>query len=155
MEHVLRSLFTYKYTINERGVKFRRLCGGSSCSGSRGSNLTCTLISLSIIQFSEFGMIIYTVKSTFIFSNFNFLKATVHGEKRRVKQPNRLDRRTSRSTAVSWQLLCLHPASCIGDHSADPPSCRFLGLFRHNFAEIVPGPKKWYRKTRLAILHNL
>ena len=112
-------------------------------SGSRGSNLTCTLLYLSIIQFSEFGMIIYTVKSTFIFSNFNFLKATVHGEKRRVKQPNR---RTSRSTAVSWQLLCLHPASCIGDHSDDPPSCRFLGLFRHNFVQISPRTYKMVQK---------
>ena len=27
--HVLRTLSIYKYTINERGVKFRRLYGGS------------------------------------------------------------------------------------------------------------------------------
>jgi hypothetical protein len=26
VEHVLRTLPTYRYTINERGVKFRRLC---------------------------------------------------------------------------------------------------------------------------------
>jgi hypothetical protein len=29
VEHVLRTLSIYKYTINERGVKFTRLCGGS------------------------------------------------------------------------------------------------------------------------------
>ena len=51
-------------------------------SGSRGSRLTCTFISGSFLQFSEFEMIIYTEKSTLIYSNFNFLKATVRGEKR-------------------------------------------------------------------------
>jgi hypothetical protein len=26
VEHVLRTLYIYRYTINERGFKFRRLC---------------------------------------------------------------------------------------------------------------------------------
>ena len=44
------------------------------------------------------------------------------------------------------QSMLVHPGSEIGDRPADPPSCPFLGLFRHNIAENGPQDLKMLKK---------